>query len=135
MPEGPLCKAPLITIVEDDEFFRGSMRRLMRSLGYTVEAFPSAADFLASRRPDETACLIADIHMPGMTGVELYACLIESGRKIPTILVTAYPDKPTRARALQDGVVCYLLKPFDDNDLVDCVRKAVKGGTLPAENS
>jgi FixJ family two-component response regulator len=107
----------------------------MRSLGYTVEAFPSAADFLASRRLDETACLIADIHMPGMTGVELCACLIDAGHKIPTILVTAYPDEATRARALKDGIVCYLLKPFDDNDLMDCVRKAVEGGKPPVRNS
>ena len=135
MLEGRLSKAPLIAIVEDDEFFRASMRRLMRSLGYTVEAFPSAADFLGYRRLDETACLIADIQMPGMTGVELYACLIEAGQKIPTILVTAYPDKATRARALKDGIVCYLLKPFDDNDLMDCVRKAVEGGKPPAGTS
>jgi FixJ family two-component response regulator len=125
----------LIAIVEDDDFFRESMRRLMRSLGYTVEAFPSAADFLASGRLGETACLIADIQMPGMTGLELYARLIEVGNKIPTLLVTAYPDEARRARALKDGIVCYLLKPFDDNDLVDCVRKAVEGGKPPAENS
>jgi FixJ family two-component response regulator len=130
-----LSKAPLIAIVEDDEFFRDSMRRLMRSLGYTVEAFPSAADFLGSRSLDEIACLIADINMPGMTGVELYARLIEAGHKIPTILVTAYPDEATRARALQHGVVCYLRKPFDDNDLMDCLQKAVEGGTPPVENS
>ena len=130
-----MAKAPLITIVEDDEFFRESMRRLMRSLGYTVEAFPSAADFLTSRRPDETACLIADIHMPGMTGVELCACLIDAGHKIPTILVTAYPDEGTQARVLKDGIVCYLLKPFDDNDLMDCVRKAVEGGKPPVGTS
>ena len=129
-----MSKAPLIAIVEDDEFFRDSMRRLMRSLGYTVEAFPSAADFLASRRLNGTACLIADIHMPGMTGIELYGRLIEAGRDIPTILVTAYPDEATRARALKDGVVCYLLKPFDDNDLMDCVRKAVEGGEQLAGN-
>ena len=135
MTEGRLAKAPLIAIVEDDEFFRGSMRRLMRSLGYSVETFPSAADFLTSRGPDETACLIADIHMPGMTGVELYACLIGAGHKIPTILVTAYPDEAARARALNDGIVCYLTKPFDDNDLMDCVRKAVGGGKPPAGNS
>jgi FixJ family two-component response regulator len=135
VPEGRLAKAPLITIVEDDEFFRESMRRLMRSLGYTVEAFPSAADFLASRRLDETACLIADIHMPGMTGVELCARLIDAGHKIPTILVTAYPDDATRGRALKDGIVCYLLKPFDDNDLMDCVRKAVEGGKPPVGTS
>ena len=128
-------KAPLISIVEDDEFFRESMRELVRSLGYTVEDFPSAANFLASRRHDETACLITDIHMPAMTGRELYTRLIELGHKIPTILVTAYPDEAIRARALKDGIVCYLLKPFDDNDLMDCVRKAVEGGKPPAENS
>jgi FixJ family two-component response regulator len=130
-----MSKAPLIAIVDDDEFFRGSMRRLMQSLGFTVEAFPSAAVFLASRRLDNTTCLIADIQMPGMTGVELNARLIEAGHKIPTILVTAYPDEVTRARALKDGVVCYLRKPFDDNDLMDCIRKAVEGGRPPAEDS
>jgi FixJ family two-component response regulator len=135
VPEARLSKAPLIAIVDDDQFFRGSMRRLMRSLGYPVEAFPSAADFLASRRLDDIACLIADIHMPAMTGIELYARLIEAGHKIPTILVTAYPDDAARARALKDGIVCYLRKPFDDNDLMDCVQKAVQGGKPPAENS
>jgi FixJ family two-component response regulator len=135
MPESRVSKAPFIAIVDDDEFFRGSMRRLMRSLGYTVEAFPSAAVFLASRRLDNTTCLIADIQMPGMTGVELNARLIEAGHKIPTILVTAYPDEVTRARALKDGVVCYLRKPFDDNDFMDCIRKAVEGGKPPAEDS
>jgi FixJ family two-component response regulator len=89
--EARLAKAPLISIVEDDELFRDSMRRLLRSLGYTVEAFPSAANFLASRSFDETACLITGIHMPAMTGSELYARLVELEHKIPTILVTAYP--------------------------------------------
>ena len=135
MPEGRLSNAPLIAIVEDDQLFRESMRRLMRSLGYPVETFPSAADFLASRRLDETACLIADIQMPGITGVELHARLIEAGHKISTILVTAYPDEATRARALNDGIVCYLLKPFDDNELKDCVRRAVEGGKPAAGNS
>ena len=128
-------KAPLIAIVEDDESFRESMRRLMRSLGYTVEAFPSAADFLAFRRLHKTACLIADIQMPGMTGVELYARLIEAGHNIPTILVTAYLDEVMRTRALKDGIVCYLRKPFNDNDLMDCIQNAVERGAPPAENS
>ena len=124
-------KALLISIVEDNRLFRESMRRLLRSLGYTVEAFPSAADFLAFGRLGETACLIADIQMPGMTGLELYARLIELGYSIPTILVTAYPDEAARSRSLKDGIVCYLRKPFDDNDLADCVRKAVGGGKPP----
>ena len=123
--------AELISIVEDDELFRESMRRLLRSLGYAVEAFSSAANFLASRTLDKTACLITDIHMPAMTGRELHARLIELGHKIPTILVTAYPDEAARSRALRDGVVYYLRKPFDDNDLADCIRKAIEGGKLP----
>jgi FixJ family two-component response regulator len=123
-----LPKAPLISIVEDDDLFRDSMRRLLRSLGYTVEAFPSAANFLASRSRDETACLITDINMPSMTGWELYARLVELGHKIPTILVTAYPNEAARSRALKDGIVCYLRKPFDDNDLADCVHKTIEGG-------
>ena len=127
-------KAPLVSVVDDDEFFRDSMRRLIRSLGYTVEAFPPAGDFLASRRLGETACLIADIHMPVMTGLELYARLIELRHRIPTILVSAYPDGAARSRALHDGIVCYLRKPFDDNDLASCVRKAVEGGT-PTDSS
>ena len=89
-------KASLVSVVEDDQFFRESMRRLMRSLGYSVEAFPSAADFLASPRLVETACLIADVHMPAMTELELHRRLIDMGHAIPTILVTAYPDNDAR---------------------------------------
>ena len=128
-------KAPMISIVEDDELLRDSMRRLARARGYAVEAFPSAADFLGSRHLNETSCLIADIHMPAMTGLELYARLIELGHKIPTILVTAYPDEAARARALKDGVVCYLPKPFHKDDLLGCVRKAVESDNRSANNS
>ena len=80
-----------ISVVEDDLFVRESIGRLMRSLGYTVQVFPSAPDFLASPHLDETACLISDVHMPGMSGVELYQRLIDAGRVMPTIPVTAYP--------------------------------------------
>ena len=128
-------KASLVSVVEDDQFFRDSMRRLMRSLGYSVEAFPSAADFLASPRLGETACLIADFHMPVMTGAELHRHLINAGHAIPTILVTAYPDDELRARALNDGVVCYLRKPVDENQLIRCLRAALPSGDLPEENS
>src|SRR6266850_1987932 len=89
---GGMSKTSLVSVVEDDQFFRESMRRLMRSLGYTVDAFASAADFLASPRLGETACLIADVNMPLMTGVELYRHLVDSGHTIPTILVTAFPN-------------------------------------------
>ena len=128
-------KKLLVSVVEDDRFFRESMGRLMRSLGYTVEAFPSAADFLASRHLSETACLIADVHMPVMTGVELHKHLIDAGQAIPTILVTAYPNDIDRVRALNDGVVCYLRKPIDEQHLIRCLRAALTPGEPPEGNS
>jgi FixJ family two-component response regulator len=128
-------KASLVSIVEDDRFFRESMRRLMRSLGYTAEAFPTAVDFLASHRLAETACLIADVQMPVMTGVELHRRLIERGYAIPTILVTAYSDEDVKARALRDGVVCYLRKPVDQEQLVQCLRAALGPGGMDDESS
>jgi len=128
-------KKLLVSIVEDDRFFRESMSRLMRSLSYVVECFPSAHDFLASPRLAETACLIADVHMPAMTGIELYRHLVESGRVIPTILVTAYPNDNDRARALEDGVVCYLRKPVDEQHLIRCLRRALTPGEPAEENS
>jgi FixJ family two-component response regulator len=127
--------ASLVSVIEDDQFFRESIRRLMRSLGYDVAAFPSAADFLASPRLAETACLIADVHMPAMTGLELYEHLIEAGYAIPTILMTAYPDDIDRARALNDGVVCYLRKPVDEQHLIRCLRAALPSGEPPEEKS
>jgi FixJ family two-component response regulator len=130
-----MTKASLISIVEDDRFFRESLRRFMRSLDYTVESFPSAADFLASSRLGETACLIADVHMPSMSGVELHRHLIAMGYAIPTILVTAYPDDAVRARALNDGVVCYLRKPVDEQHLTRCLRAALQPGEPPEEVS
>jgi FixJ family two-component response regulator len=132
---GGVMKKLLVSVVEDDRFFRDSMGRLMRSLGYNVEAFSSAADFLASPRLIETTCLIADVHIPAMTGIELYRHLIEAGYAIPTILVTAYPDDVDRARALNDGVVCYLRKPIDEQHLIRCLRAALESGEPGERNS
>ena len=125
----------LISIVDDDEPYRDSMRRLIMLLGYTVEAFPSAADFLASRLLPETACLIADVNMPGMTGIELHRYMVDAGYAIPTILVTAYPDESVKDRALRGGVVSYLSKPVDDNHLERCLCTALRPGTPIEENS
>jgi FixJ family two-component response regulator len=121
-----MMKNALITVVDDDRFVRESMSRLMRSMGYTVDIFSSAADFLASPRLAETACLIADVQMPVMTGIELYGRLIDTGHTIPTILVTAFPNDVDQARALEDGAVCYLRKPVDAELLTRCVRQALK---------
>ena len=125
----------LISIVDDDQPFRESMRRLVALLGYAVEAFPSAASFLASPVVAETACLVTDVNMPDMTGPELHAHLTNVGRRIPTILVTAYPDDVIRTRALASGVVCYLCKPVDDNQLERCLRSALNFGEPPETHS
>jgi FixJ family two-component response regulator len=125
----------LIAIVDDDQLYRESMQKLVVLMGYTVEAFPSAADFLASRFLSKTTCLIADVHMPGMTGVELHRHLVDAGYAIPTILVTAYPDEVVRDRAVKDGVVCYLSKPVDDDHLERCLRSALQPGTSIEEDS
>jgi FixJ family two-component response regulator len=128
-------KAPLVSVVEDDRFFRESMTRLLKSLGYRVQVFPSAAAFLQSPHLAKTAVLIADIYMPAMTGLELYGNLVDTGRPIPTILMTSYPDADVEAHALSEGVVCYLRKPFDEQHLVRCVRTALESGKATQENS
>jgi len=129
-----MTKNQLVLVIDDDRFFRESMARLMRSFGYTVEALASAADFLVSPRLVETACLIADVHMPGMTGIELHRHLIDLGHAIPTILVTAYPNDVDRARALNEGVACYLRKPVDEQDLIRCLRAALASGEPTEED-
>ena len=125
----------LVSVVDDDRFFRESMCRLLRSLGHTADVFSSAAEFLASPRLAETACLIADIQMPAMTGLELHRRLIDTDHAIPTILVTAFPNDADRARALNHGVVCYLRKPVNDEHLAQCVRKALGSADSPEEDS
>jgi FixJ family two-component response regulator len=130
-----MMKKVLVSVVDDDRFFRESMCRLMRSRGHTVDVFSSAGEFLASARLAETACLIADIHMPAMTGLELCRRLIDTGQTIPTILVTAFPNDADRARALNDGVLCYLRKPVDEEHLTRCVREAFTSDASPEGNS
>jgi FixJ family two-component response regulator len=129
MPE-----APLVSIVEDDRFFRESMTRLLRSLGYSVQVFSSAAAFLDSSSLAITAVLITDIYMPVMNGLELYRTLISTGRRIPTILMTSYPNDDVEARALSEGVVCYLRKPLEEQHLVRCLRTALKSGEGTEKN-
>jgi len=125
----------LISIIDDDQHFRVSMRKLVMLLGYKVEEFSSADDFLASRVLPETACLVTDVHMPGMSGIELHGRLIKLGYAIPTILVTAYPDEGVRDQVMKDGVVCYLSKPVDDGDLERCLLSALNPGKPVEENS
>ena len=130
-----MAKRTLIAVVEDDQPFRESMKKLMTALGYTVETFPSAAEFLASPLLPATGCLVSDVQMPGMTGIELHRHLVDAGYVIPTIVVTAYPDEEVRRRALKQGVVGYLGKPVDDEDLERCLRSALDPEKPPDGNS
>jgi FixJ family two-component response regulator len=116
---------PLISVVDDDESMREAVRALMKSLGYTAEAFASAEEFLSSCEDLRTSCLIADVQMPGMTGIELHRHLVASGKSIPTILITAFPAERAREGALADGVVGYLSKPFDEDDLLACIHSSL----------
>jgi FixJ family two-component response regulator len=115
----------VISIVDDDASVRTAMKGLMKSLDFDVEAFDSAESFLQSDRRNSTSCLIADVQMPGMTGLELHNRLASSDKPIPTILITAYPDDRIRARALRTGVRCFLAKPFADEELLGCIRRAL----------
>ena len=126
MSEIGVPKNPLIAIVDDDEAVRIALQALVRSLGFPNSAFASAEDFLSSRDLPRSACVIADVNMPGVTGLELHHRLIASDTDIPVILVTAYPDDALRQKSLRAGVVGYLSKPFGDNDLLACVRAALE---------
>ena len=126
-----LPKSVMIAVVDDDESVREALAGLMKSLGYRAMAFSCAEDFLKSQGRDSTACLIADVQMPGMTGPELHGQLIASGKPVPTILITAYPDKGMRLRALQAGVVCCLTKPFRESELLACLDSALKSRAAP----
>jgi FixJ family two-component response regulator len=133
-----LPNKPLISIVDDDEALRMATKGLMRALGFLAEAFGSAEDFLKFDRLHKTACLIADVQMPQMSGLELHCNLVASGVTIPTILITAYPDDSMRRRALEAGVICYLTKPFTKDHLLDCIHSAIdrdRAGKSEEDNS
>jgi FixJ family two-component response regulator len=128
VPEPVVPEKHLVAVVDDDQSFRDSMRRLLKSLGYAVAAFPSASEFLRSPRVGDAACLVADIQMPVMSGVELCRHLKETGRWIPTILVTAYEDDTVEERLHALGIECQLRKPLEEAELIDCLRSACERG-------
>ncbi|MGO7611853.1 response regulator transcription factor [Rhizobium ruizarguesonis] len=119
------AKRPLIAIVDDDESMRDAIKGLMRSMGFDAESFSSADDFLISPHILRTACLVTDINMPGTSGLDLHRRLVALGKSIPTILITAFPEKNMGASALGADVVCCLTKPFNGQILLDCIRSAL----------
>src|SRR5246500_229885 len=120
------AKTKLVAIVDDDELMRGALQGLLKAVGLRSRAFASAEEFLQSRQQHQTACLIADIRMPGISGLELQAKLNAEHCRIPTIFITAHGDAQLRMQALRAGAVEFLTKPFDDEALLETVRAALE---------
>jgi FixJ family two-component response regulator len=119
--------APMISVVDDDVWAREGLEALIAALGYEVRTFESAEEFVASGSIAETACLVTDLNMPGMSGLELQAYLRSAGHNTPIIVVTAYPADEHRSRALKDGATSFLTKPLDERMLVGCLAQATAG--------
>ncbi len=126
-----MAELPVITIVDDDPSVRAGTARLLRSLGFSAYAFASAAEFLLSPQLSDTACLIADVEMPGMSGVELQEHMIAHGHSTPIVFITAFPEDRLRDRVMSAGAVDFLRKPFDEVQLIDCVQRALRRQSLP----
>jgi FixJ family two-component response regulator len=116
----------MIAIVDDDAAVRKATKALMRSVGYNASAFGSADEFLNSEQVHDTACLITDLQMPGLSGVDLQDHLIARGHRIPIIFITGYPDENVRARAMKAGAVAFLSKPVNLDHLLGYLGKALK---------
>jgi FixJ family two-component response regulator len=127
-----LLDKSLIAVVDDDESAREAIISLVRSLGYQVVAFEGPEAFLAFDRGG-VGCLIADVQMPGMTGLDLHTRLVAGGETTPTILITAFADEGVRTRALRAGVKCFLPKPVGEEDLRDCLRSAIRVPETPRQ--
>ena len=116
---------PLVAIVDDDKSIRNATQDLLKAAGFSTAVFEDAESFLGSASRATAACLVADMRMPGRSGLELYLELVASGRGIPTVIVTAHPEELTQARAREAGITCFLIKPFAPEELLECVREAL----------
>jgi FixJ family two-component response regulator len=121
-----LTKAPTIAIIDDDETIRTGLHFLVASLGYDVYSFGSAADFLQSEQLHDSSCVISDVRMPFMSGIQLQAHLRSVGYKVPFIFITALPEESIRRQAFDDGAIGFLNKPLDDQALIACLQKALQ---------
>ena len=123
---GTEMKTKLVAVVDDDDLIRNALQGLLKAVGVTAAAFASAEEFLTSAQKQHIACLIADIRMPGMSGLELQAKLNAERCRIPIIFITAHGDEKMRMQALRAGAVEFLAKPFDDEALLESVRAALE---------
>ena len=117
-------KKKMVAVVEDDDSYRVAVQRLLKSAGFSVQSFATAEDFLRSGRQHETGCLITDIRMPGISGLDLQAKLNADHCLIPTIFITAHGDEDMRLQAMRGGAVKFMVKPFDGEILLESVRAA-----------
>jgi FixJ family two-component response regulator len=115
----------LVAIVDDDKSIRDATDNLLQAAGFSTATFPDAESFLSSARRRSAACVVADMRMPGMTGLQMYQQLLARGERIPTVLITAYPEDTLWARAREAGIVCCLIKPFAPDELLECVSNAL----------
>ena len=122
----------MISIIEDDPHVRQATINLMRSLGIAAVAFESAEEFLASDRVDDAECLIVDVQLPGLSGLELQERLRAAGKTTPIIFITAFSEEHVRVAAMGGGAIGCLGKPFDTRSLIDCLDRALPGGTAAA---
>jgi FixJ family two-component response regulator len=120
-------QAAMIAIVDDDKSVREATKSLVRSLGYQAATFGSAEEFLGSAQLKATSCLITDVRMPGMSGVELQERLIADGRNMPTVFISAFSDERVQQKVLESGAIGYLRKPFEEDRLIECIDTALKG--------
>ena len=118
-----------VIVVDDDTSIRRALRRQLQILGFSVLDFQSAEEFLTSEFPTGDACLLLDVYMPGMTGIELCRCLAASGRRLPTILISGREDEQTRQMMRKAKPIASLLKPFDEKKLLSAIRKALRSGS------
>ena len=118
-------EVPIISVIDDDASVRTATARLLGSMGFSAQAFASAQEFLLSPRLRETSCLIADVEMPGMSGIELQDYLIAQGHETPIIFITAYPQDRIREQVMRAGAIDFLSKPFDEPRLLECVKRAL----------
>ena len=117
--------APIVFVVDDDRSVRDSLRRLITSLGMTVEVFPTAQAFLGAPRAEAPACLVLDVRLPGLSGLDLQQELAKADATLPIIFLTGHGDIPMSVRAMKAGAVEFLTKPFREQDLVDAIRHAI----------
>ncbi|HUN94390.1 MAG TPA: response regulator [Burkholderiaceae bacterium] len=129
-----MAKRDVIAIVDDDPLVRETVDDLLASSGYSSVVFASGQQLLKSKRLGTFACLVTDIRMPRMSGIQLYRRLVATGHDIPTILITAYPDEADQARVLAEGVLCYLPKPFAPDVLLRCIATALATRPGPSQN-